>query len=78
MTDSTAEPTFPSIAGWEEYNELAVPVKHKGLIYQSWTDHKETPSGKLRIAWSPRYFIAAASQASAASTGDANLPNPIR
>lgn len=26
MTDSTAEPTFPSIAGWEEYNEVAVPM----------------------------------------------------
>lgn len=29
MTDSTAEPTFPSIAGWEEYNELAVPVNDR-------------------------------------------------
>lgn len=26
MTDSTAEPTFSSIAGWEEYNEVAVPM----------------------------------------------------
>lgn len=26
MTDSTAEPTYPSIAGWEEYNEVAVPI----------------------------------------------------
>jgi hypothetical protein len=26
MTDSTAEPTCPSIAGWEEYNEVAVPM----------------------------------------------------
>jgi hypothetical protein len=26
MTDSTAEPTCPSIAGWEESNEVAVPL----------------------------------------------------
>lgn len=26
MTDSTAEPTCPSIAGWEEYNKVAVPM----------------------------------------------------
>lgn len=26
MTDSTAEPTCPSIAGWEESNEGAVPL----------------------------------------------------
>lgn len=26
MTDSMAEPIFPSIAGWEEYNEVAVPM----------------------------------------------------
>jgi hypothetical protein len=26
MTDSTAEPTCPSIAGWEESNEVAGPL----------------------------------------------------
>jgi hypothetical protein len=29
MTDSTAKPTFPSIAGWEEYNAVAVPLNDR-------------------------------------------------